>query len=154
MVIKETTGCCCSSTESEYCALAHTFADITWIQQVLGKLGISQSCTPIIWCDNIIASVLASNPIHHAQTKHIQINIHFVRDKVLDGQLEIRYVPSIDKIVDCLMISLFHTQFSQSSNQTCRSFTLLLVCGGMLRKKQRPTTTKSTIPYVPIHQDK
>ena len=97
------------SIEFEYRALAHTSADIIWVQQLLSELGISQSRTPIIWCDNINVSALASNPIHHARTKHIEIYIQFVRDKVLNGQLEIQYVPSTDQIADCLTKSLSHT---------------------------------------------
>ena len=89
--------------------MAHTSTDITWVQQLRSELGISQFRAPIIWYDNISVSALASNLVHHAQTKHIEIDIHFVRDKVLSGQLEIRYVPSTDQIVDRLMKSLSHT---------------------------------------------
>ena len=57
---------------------------------------------PITWCDNMGASALASNPVYHARTKHIELDVHFIRDKVLAKELEIRYVPTSDQVADCL----------------------------------------------------
>ena len=57
------------------------------------------------------ASALAANPIYHARTKHIELDVHFVREKVLKKQLEIRYVPSSNQIADCLTKSLMHHTF-------------------------------------------
>ena len=66
---------------------------------------------PIIWCDSLSASALAANPVYHARTKHIEVDIHFVRDKVLVKQLDVRYIPSFDQVVDCLTKPLSHTHF-------------------------------------------
>lgn len=62
--------------------------------QLVTELGFSSMTTPVIWCDNISASALAVNPVFHARTKHIEIYVHFIRDHILRGALEIRYVPS------------------------------------------------------------
>lgn len=72
-----------SSTESEYRALAHVSSEIAWIQSLLSEFGFPLPQTPITWCDNMGASALAMNPVYHARTKHIELDIHFVRDKVL-----------------------------------------------------------------------
>lgn len=94
-----------SSTESEY------RAEIIWLQQLLSEIGISSLTPPILWCDNLSAGALAVNPVFHARTKHIEIDIHFVRDRVLQGLLDIRYVPSSGQLADCLTKPLPHSQF-------------------------------------------
>lgn len=100
-----------SSTEAEYRALAHSASEITWIQSLLNELHLPQVTTPKIWCDNLSASALASNPVYHARTKHIELDVHFVRDKVLNGELEISYVPSSDQTADLLTKPLAHSRF-------------------------------------------
>ena len=84
-----------SSTKSEYRALATTTAELVWIQNLLTEIGIPlQTQPPILWCDNIGAQALASNPVHHARTKHIEIDVHFIRNLVAEKKLEVRYVSS------------------------------------------------------------
>jgi hypothetical protein len=67
-----------SSTESEYRALAIASAELCWIRTLLKDLGIFLSHTPILWYDNVSALAIASNPVFHAQTKHIEVDFHFV----------------------------------------------------------------------------
>ena len=69
------------------------------------------SATPITWCDNMGASALAANPVYHARSKHIELYMHFVWDKVLAKELEVRYIPSMEQVADCLTKSLAHGHF-------------------------------------------
>ena len=69
-----------SSTEAEYCALANATVKLTWLQSLLQELSVFLKAPPTLWCDNISATYLIANPVFHAQTKHIEIDLHFVRD--------------------------------------------------------------------------
>jgi histone deacetylase 1/2 len=89
-----------SSTEAEYKALANGTAEVVWIQSVLTELGVRQSRPPVLWCDNPGATYLSANPIFHARTKHIEIDFHFVREKVASGSLTVRFITSEDQIAD------------------------------------------------------
>lgn len=91
-----------SSTESEYRALANVACELTWIESLLKEIQFPLNHKTITWCDNIWASALESNPVFHARTKHIEIDQHFVRDKVLAQELEVRYLPSEEQTVVCL----------------------------------------------------
>uniref|UniRef100_A0A2N9IWR1 Reverse transcriptase Ty1/copia-type domain-containing protein n=1 Tax=Fagus sylvatica TaxID=28930 RepID=A0A2N9IWR1_FAGSY len=67
-----------SSTESKYQALVTAFAEVCWIRTLLKDLGIYLSQPPILWCDNVSALAIASNPVFHARTKHIEVDFHFI----------------------------------------------------------------------------
>ncbi|XP_058222953.1 uncharacterized mitochondrial protein AtMg00810-like [Rhododendron vialii] len=71
-----------SSTEAEYRALAHTVAELSWLQMLLRDFSIVLHSLPVLWCDNLGALALASNPVFHARSKHIAIDYHFIREKV------------------------------------------------------------------------
>ncbi|GJW19927.1 putative RNA-directed DNA polymerase [Tanacetum coccineum] len=76
-----------SSTEAKYKALADIVVELTWFQALLNELGIRPSSAPILWCDNLGATYLSANPIFHARTKHVEIDYHFVRGMVAQGDL-------------------------------------------------------------------
>jgi hypothetical protein len=100
-----------SSTESEYRALAQVAAELSWIQALLSELEFPLKNVPLTWCDNMSARSLASNLVYHARTKHIELDVHYVRDRVLQNKLKVCYIPSSDQIADCLTKPLGHSQF-------------------------------------------
>ncbi|RVW86355.1 Retrovirus-related Pol polyprotein from transposon RE1 [Vitis vinifera] len=71
-----------SSAESEYRGLVSLTAELVWIQSLLQELCLPTS-PPILWCDNQSAAHLAANPVFHSRSKHIELDLHFIREKVL-----------------------------------------------------------------------
>lgn len=98
-----------SSTEAEYRSMANTTADLLWIQSLLRELQVP-FLTPTLLCDNLSAVSLSHNPILHSKTKHIELDIHFVREKVLSKQLNILHVPAQDQLADPLTKPLSPSQ--------------------------------------------
>ena len=89
-----------SSTEAEYKALANGAAEAMWIESLLKELGVLQQRTPILWCDNLGATYLTANPVFHARTKHIEIDFHFVRERVAARDFQVRFISSNDQLAD------------------------------------------------------
>ncbi|MCI15351.1 TIR-NBS-LRR type disease resistance protein [Trifolium medium] len=92
-------------------ALADLEDEIAWVRSLLNELKLPLPRKPILWCDNLSAKALASNPVMHACSKHIEIDVHYIRDQVLQDQIEIAYVPTADQIADCLTKPLTHSRF-------------------------------------------
>jgi len=88
-----------SSTEAEYRSLASAMTDISWIQSLLHELHVVVP-TPIIHCDNLGAVLLTANPIMHSRTKHFELDLHFIRDKVKHKQVFVRHIPARFQIAD------------------------------------------------------
>ena len=71
-----------STTEAEYRALANGASETMWLLALLQELGFSLKLPPSLLCDNLGATHLSFNPVQHSRMKHIQIDLHFVRDQV------------------------------------------------------------------------
>lgn len=71
-----------SCAKAEYRALAYTTTDIQWLLFLLQDLGIFLLQSPLLHCDNVSAIYLASNSVLHAWTKHIEVDYHFLRERL------------------------------------------------------------------------
>jgi hypothetical protein len=89
-----------SSTEAEYKSLANATAELIWVEAILKELGVSLQVKPCLWCDNLGAIYLSANPIFHARTKHIEIDYHFVRERVANKLLDIKFISTKDQVAD------------------------------------------------------
>ena len=118
-----------SFTESEYRALATTVAELCWICQVLKDFVIFLSFTPKLWCDNVSALAIASNPVFHARTKHVEVDYHFVRERVLRRDLQIRYIATSDQLADIFTKSLSSSHFQFLHSKTMVSNDPLVLRG-------------------------
>jgi hypothetical protein len=83
-----------SSAEAEYRAVANAVAECCWLRQLLGELHVVVPRATVVYCDNISSVYMAANPVHHRRTKHIELDLHFVCEKVALGQLRVLHVPT------------------------------------------------------------
>lgn len=100
-----------SSIESEYRAVADLAAELIWVTSLLKEISCPVINTPVIWCDNMGAGSLAYNPIYHSRTKHVEVDIHFIRDKVADKEVSVCYVPTYEQTTDYLTKALTTSRF-------------------------------------------
>jgi hypothetical protein len=91
-----------SSAEAEYRGVANAVAECTWLRQLLGELDSPLTKATIIFCDNVSACYMSSNPVHHKRTKHIELDVHFVREKVAVGQCKVLHVPTAQQYADVM----------------------------------------------------
>jgi len=89
-----------SSAESEYRAMSQAASEVTWLVRLLEELQIKHITPVTLYCDNQSALHIAKNPIFHERTKHIEIDCHFTRDKVLEGLLQLSYLPTTHQLAD------------------------------------------------------
>ena len=89
-----------SSTKAEYRALASTAAELAWLRTLFKELKLFLPHIPVLWCDNNSALALASNPVFHSRTKHIEVDYHYVRGCVLRSTLGIKFISGRDNFAD------------------------------------------------------
>ncbi|GJT02562.1 ribonuclease H-like domain-containing protein [Tanacetum coccineum] len=83
-----------SSAEAEYRGVANVTVETAWIRNLLLELHAPLTNATLVYCDNVSAVYLSTNLVQHQRTKHIEIDIHFVRDYVVSGQVRVLHVPS------------------------------------------------------------
>ncbi|KAJ0546658.1 putative RNA-directed DNA polymerase [Helianthus annuus] len=89
-----------SSVEAEYRGVANVVAEICWPRNLLLELLVPLTRATMVYCDNVSAIYLSGNPVQHQRTKHIELDIHFVREQVQRGNVRILHVPSRYQIAD------------------------------------------------------
>ena len=108
-----------SSAEAEYRAVAHVVAECCWLRQLLQELHVPLASATVVYCDNVSVVYMTTNPVHHRRTKHIEIDIHFVREKVALGQVRVLHVPSSHQFADIMTKGLPVQLFTEFRSSLC-----------------------------------
>ena len=95
-----------SSSEAEYRAMASASSETTWLVSLLTELGVTNLKPVTLYCDNQSAIHIGNNPVFHERTKHIEIDCHFTREKVLEGLIQLTYTPSTEQLADIMTKAL------------------------------------------------
>ncbi|WVZ88686.1 hypothetical protein U9M48_035178 [Paspalum notatum var. saurae] len=94
--------------------LTFTRPDITYaVQQLLAELHSPLAKSTLVYCDNVSAVYLSTNPVQHQRTKHVEIDLHFVRDRVTIGDVRVLHVPTTSQFADIFTKGLPSATFSE-----------------------------------------
>ncbi|KAH0706956.1 hypothetical protein KY289_012032 [Solanum tuberosum] len=106
-----------SSAEAEYRSLASTVAELVWIIGLMKELGVDVTLPVKVYSDSKAAMQIAANPVYHERTKHIEIDCHFIREKIMQGVISTSYIPTNEQPADLLTKSLFRMQHEVLSSK-------------------------------------
>jgi hypothetical protein len=93
--------------------MASTASELIWIKQLLEELNFKTHKPMKMFCDNNAARHIASNAVYHERTKHIEIDCHFVREKIQAKVIETPYVRSQDQLADIFTKGLIPKAFKE-----------------------------------------
>ncbi|KAK4342722.1 hypothetical protein RND71_038538 [Anisodus tanguticus] len=89
-----------SSAKAEYRGVANVVFESCWLRNLFLELHCPIQKATLVYCDNVSAIYLSGNPVKHQCTKHIEMDIHFIREKVLCGQVRVCHLPCRYQIAD------------------------------------------------------
>ncbi|KAK1397357.1 Cysteine-rich RLK (Receptor-like protein kinase) 8 [Heracleum sosnowskyi] len=101
-----------SSAEAEYRDMALVSCEVTWLSTLLKDMGLHDLPPTVLNCDNQAALAIAANPVLHERTKHVEIDCHYIRDKVKAGEIKTKHVPSYAQVADVFTKQLTAKQHS------------------------------------------
>ncbi|RZC09046.1 Retrovirus-related Pol polyprotein from transposon RE2 [Glycine soja] len=120
----------CSSAEVEYRGVANVVSESCWLRNLLLELHCPVHTVTLVYYDNVSVIYLFENPFQHHRTKHIEMDIHFVREKVSRGQVRILHVPSRYQIADIFTKKDFFGVISRFQGQSLHTTTSCFNCQG------------------------
>ena len=99
-----------STTEAKYHALASTITELVWFIHLLKIIGYLIPAA-ILYCNNLSAINIAKNHVFHHHIKHIEIDVHFVREQVVHGIVSLQHISGPNQIVDIFTKTLYAAKF-------------------------------------------
>ncbi|RVW79569.1 Retrovirus-related Pol polyprotein from transposon RE1 [Vitis vinifera] len=100
-----------SSAEAEARAMTHGICEGIWLKRLLEELQLAPHGPMKLMCDNEAAISIAKNPVHHDRTKHVEIDRHFIKEKIEQKIIEVDYILTRQQIADIMTKAVPRTQF-------------------------------------------
>ena len=91
-----------SSAEAEFRGIAKGVTEVLWLTKLITELGFPQKQACPLFCDNKAAVSISENPVQHDWTKHVEIDRHFIKEKLEGGVISLPFVRSDDQLADIL----------------------------------------------------
>ncbi|RVX10055.1 Retrovirus-related Pol polyprotein from transposon RE1 [Vitis vinifera] len=108
---QETVSVARSSAEAEFRAMAQGICEGIWLNRLLEELQVPLKHPMVLYCDNQAAISIAKNPVHHDRTKHVEIDRHFIKEKIEEGVFKVSYTPTNCQTADILTKALARVNF-------------------------------------------
>lgn len=106
-----------SSAEAEFRALAHGICEGMWLERLLDEIIIKLESPIVVLCDNQSAIAIAKNPVHYDRTKHVEIDRHFISEKIENKIITLKHIPSRQQAADILTKALHRLNFRELSSK-------------------------------------
>ncbi|KAB2628036.1 hypothetical protein D8674_032831 [Pyrus ussuriensis x Pyrus communis] len=103
-----------SSAEAEFRGMAHGICELLWLRKLLEGLGFKPKETMRLYCDNKSARDIADNPVQHDRTKHVEVDRHFIKEKLERKIVSIPFVSSDEQLADVLTHAVCSREFDDS----------------------------------------
>ncbi|RVX03793.1 Cycloartenol synthase [Vitis vinifera] len=100
-----------SSAEAEFRAVTYDICEVLWIKQLLEELKAASPLPMKVFCDNKAVIAIAHDPVLHDRTKHVEVDKHFIKEKLENGLIIIPYMPMVEQVADILTKGLPKKQF-------------------------------------------
>ena len=100
-----------NNAEAELRSLAHGLSEILWLNHLVEELRILAQIPLKLFCDNKAAINISRNPVHHDITKHVEMDQHFIKEKVEDGAIYIVYIPTSSQVAIVLTKGIWKPDF-------------------------------------------
>ena len=106
-----------SSAEAVFRGIAKGITEILWLRKLLCELDFPPTEACKLFCDNKAAIDISENPIQHDRTKHVEVDRHFIKEKLEKEIISITHVRSEDQLADILIkevsTEIFETSLSK-----------------------------------------
>ncbi|KAJ9552767.1 hypothetical protein OSB04_016812 [Centaurea solstitialis] len=126
-----------SSAESEYRAMADVTSEMIWVRRLLMELGVVFNNLMRLYCDSESAIHIAKNQVFHERTKHIEVDCHLIRDRVVGTQAD---PPSIQPV---------HVkteyQLADILTKPLRKTQIDFICNKMMKYLRNEATSEDTL---------
>ena len=91
-----------SSAEAEFRGIAKGITEILWLRKLMSELGFDGKGASKLFCDNKAAISISENPVQHDRTKHVEVDRHFIKEKLEGDIISLPFVPSEEQVADIL----------------------------------------------------
>ena len=99
--------------------MAKAATELVWTKMLLEELGFSIKGSMWLWCDNQYAMHIANNLVFHERTKHIELDCHYIRDKVKEGVIALKHVHTKLQLADIFTKALSQSRHAELYSKLC-----------------------------------